>query len=145
MTCSAKGADAGLIFESWSGDPKGSGNSHLICTINDRDSSRHFVEVSNRKTIRRTLWVRGLITSHANRARFAVPPAATETEWAECEVLYESGAGLDDTRTFGGVPVLKKAAGREYIGIAVEYQNHWPNSVKKHAKTAAVIFGLDVT
>ncbi|MDQ3805508.1 MAG: hypothetical protein M3416_16975 [Acidobacteriota bacterium] len=134
-----------MIIESWSGYAKsGGGPPRLICTIDDRVESRHFVEVINRKTYRRTLWVTGIITSNRNRAKFEDPPTVSETEWRESEILYESGSGLPDVRTFGGTRVTKKSAGSEYIAVSIVYKNDWPFSVQQSADTRKIVFSIAV-
>ena len=142
MTCSANfhDANAGLIMESWSGSSKVNNKPQLICTVDDNNKSSHFVEVKNRKTYDREVYVKGIIPSTNNKAKFEGYSVNNEREWEESHTLYHNQRSQTHVHLFGGIAITKKAVGTETIKISVEYEDHWNLGKRWVANAQTVVF-----
>lgn len=148
MTCSVKCPDknAGLIVESWSGDSFKT----LQCTIDDNIESQHFVEIENIKTYNRTIYVKGIIASNQNAAKFDGPSTLNEKEWEESNIVHHHNPRTNThIRKFGGVRMIKKTVGKKIFGrdsieVNVRYEDEWNPGNIMSANTSNVVFSIDV-
>lgn len=144
MTCREQYFDslAGLLIQTWCGDVDQEDKPVQVCRVDDQNKPRHYVEITNSKTLDRKVTVRGIVEK--KKARFEGDPSTviSEEQWKH-SVTVSGKRGLDRERLAEAI-VCKKLKGDERIKVEVEYEDQWNSAIKKRADDDQLVFGITI-
>lgn len=130
----------GIHMDTWSGDNKGGVTE--VCSLNGTVVAKHCISIDNHLSRKTRVYVRGIINSTINKAKFVGHLASGEKLWRDEADL--GSASPNDTISFNSVKIDKKNVGKETITVEVEYENPWPPFDIKRADRESCPLRFDV-